>query len=261
MSQKKSFPASLTAAILSAITLTGCADFQKNADAVIQVAQANMAPTQNESVSATKQALDKGIATGIDVLKKDGGFMNSIHHIVIPAELQKATNLARNVGLGSYVDNFEKSLNGAAETAVASALPIFKDAVSKMTITDVVNILTGPDNAATTYFKSASQKRLLDTFKPIVARATEENGVGKLYNQFVSSVKPAAMVAGVSIPTVSLDEYVSNKAVDALFIEIGNQEKMIRENPVERTTAVLKKVFGFYQDKQKASATSTPAPT
>lgn len=251
MSQKPRLSVTLTAALCS-LSLTACADFEKNADAVIQVAQANMAPTQNESISATKDALDKGIAVGIDVLKKDGGFQNSIHHIVIPTELQKATNLARNAGLGSYVDNFEKSLNAAAENAVASALPVFKDAVSKMTITDVVNILTGPDNAATTYFKTTSQKRLVDTFKPIVARATEKNNVGKLYNQFVSSVKPAAMVAGVSIPTVSLDEYVSNKAVDALFLEIGNQEKLIRENPVERTTAVLKKVFGYYQGKQKA---------
>lgn len=249
MSQKLALSVTLTASLL---TQFGCADFEKNAEAVIQVAQSNMAPTQNESVSATKDALDKGIGMGIDLLKKDGGFANSIHHIVIPTELQKATNLARNAGLGSYVDGFEKSLNNAAETAVASALPVFKDAVSKMTITDVVNILTGPDNAATAYFKTTSQKRLMDTFKPIVARATEKNNVGKLYNQFVTSVKPAAMVAGIKVPSVNLDEYVSNRAVDALFIEIGNQEKLIRENPVERSTAVMKKVFGFYQDKQRA---------
>jgi hypothetical protein len=246
MSQKLLFSISLTAALLQ---LGACAEFEQNADAIIQVAQANMAPTQGESVSATKDALQKGIAVGIDGLKKEGGFINSIHRIVIPAELQKATNLARNAGLGSYVDGFEKSLNSAAEQAVASALPIFKEAVSKMTITDVVKILTGPDTAATAYFKTTSEKRLLDTFKPIVAKATDRNNVGRLYTQLVTSVKPLAMAAGVNVPAVNLDEYVSNKAVDALFIEIGNQEKKIRENPVERTTAIMKKVFGYYQNK------------
>ncbi|MES2745147.1 MAG: DUF4197 domain-containing protein [Bdellovibrionota bacterium] len=251
MSQKLLLSVSLT---VSLAALGGCADFEQNAEAVIQVAQANMAPTQGESVSATKDALDKGIGVGIDLLKKDGGFLNSIHRIVIPTELQKATNLARNAGLGTYVDGFEKSLNAAAEQAVASAMPIFKDAVSKMTISDVVTILTGSDNAATSYFKTTSQKKLVDTFKPIVAKATDRNNVGRLYTQLVTSVRPVAMAAGVSVPAVNLDEYVSNKAVDALFIEIGNQEKKIRENPVERTTAIMKKVFSYYQGKQKTGA-------
>ncbi|RZA25483.1 MAG: DUF4197 domain-containing protein [Proteobacteria bacterium] len=251
MSQKLLLSVSLT---VSLAALAGCAEFEQNAEAVIQVAQASMAPTQGESVSATKDALDKGIGVGIDLLKKDGGFLNSIHRIVIPTELQKATNLARSAGLGSYVDGFEKSLNAAAEQAVSSAMPIFKEAVSKMTISDVVTILTGPDNAATSYFKTTSQKKLVDTFRPIVSKATDRNNVGRLYTQLVTSVRPVAMAAGVSVPAVNLDEYVSNKAVDALFIEIGNQEKKIRENPVERTTAIMKKVFSYYQGKQKTGA-------
>lgn len=248
---------------VSACLMFSCADFEQNVNEAVKVAQAqtqgqgagaiSLTPSSGESVSATKQALEKGVNVGINLLEKDGGFLNSIHHIIIPPELQKATNLARNVGLGSYVDGFEKSLNHSAEQAISSAVPIFKDAISQLTFNDIVKILTGPENAATTFFKSTSEKKLVDTFKPIVAKATEKNNVGHLYTQLVSSVRPAALAAGVQVPAVNLDEYVSNKAVDALFIEIASQEKKIRENPVERTTSLLKKVFSYYGNKGKAS--------
>lgn len=246
---------------VSACLVFSCADFEQNLGEVVKVAEAqsqgqnsgSLAPTSNESVAATKQALEKGVNIGINLLEKDGGFLNSIHHIVIPSELQKASNLARSVGLGSYVDGFEQSLNHSAEQAMASAVPIFKDAISQLTINDVVKILTGPDNAATSFFKASSEKKLLDTFKPIVAKATATNNVGKYYSQMVSSVRPAALAAGVSIPAVNLDEYVSHKAVDALFIEIASQEKKIRENPLERSSSLLKKVFSYYGSKSQTS--------
>lgn len=251
---------------MSACLLVSCADFEQNVGEAIKVAQnaqgagsGSIAPSSSESVSATKQALEKGVNVGINLLQKDGGFLNSIHHIVIPTELQKATNLARSAGLGSYVDGFEKSLNGAAETAMTSAVPIFKDAITQLTFNDVVKILTGPDNAATSFFKTTSEKKLVDTFKPIVAKATQKNNVGKLYTQMLTAVRPAALVAGVPIPAVNLDEYVSGKAVDALFIEIASQEKKIRENPVERTTAILQKVFSFYGTRAAAAPASRSA--
>jgi len=231
---------------MSACLIVSCADFEQNVGEVIKVAQENLAPSPGESVTATKQALEKGISTGINLLEKDGGFSKSIHRILIPTELQKASNLARTIGLGTYVDGFEKSLNRAAEQAMTSAVPIFKEAVAQLTINDVVKILTGPNNAATTYFKTTSEKRLIDTFKPIVARSTEKNNVGRLYTQMVTAVRPAALAAGVAVPAVNLDEYVSAKATEALFQEIAVQEKKIRENPLERSTALLKKVFGFY---------------
>ncbi len=238
---------------MSACLIISCADFEQNMGEVIKVAQDNLAPSPGESVSATKQALDKGVGTGISLLQKEGGFSQSIHHILIPTELQKATNLARTIGLGSYVEGFEKSLNRAAEQAIGSAVPIFKEAVNQLTITDVVKILTGPDNAATTFFRSTSERKLLDTFKPIVSRATEKNNVGRLYSQIVTAVRPAALAAGLDVPAVNLDEYVSGKAVNALFIEIANQEKQIRANPIERSTALLKKVFGYYASQRQAS--------
>ncbi|MBC7659934.1 MAG: DUF4197 domain-containing protein [Chitinophagaceae bacterium] len=242
--------------------LVSCAELDTNVKDVIGAAQSSfpivpgpgtnsgtLAPTSVESVLATKEALEKGVGYGINLLSKSGGFTDSIHHIVIPSELQKASNLARNVGLGSYVDGFETSLNKAAEQAVSSSVPIFKDAIRNMTFTDVVTILRGPEDAATRYFKSASEKKLVETFRPIVAKATAQNNVGSIYMQLSTAVRPAALAAGVPVPAVNLDEYVSTKAVDALFVEIANQEKKIRENPLEQSTALLKKVFSYYGKK------------
>jgi len=229
---------------------SGCVGYEGTINEAIQIGQASMAPTPGESVSATRQALEKGVTVGINMLQKDGGFSQSVHRILIPAELQKASQLARTAGLNAQVDSFEKSLNRAAEQAMASAMPIFKNAITKLTFQDVVSILTGPDQAATNYFRTTSEKQLLDTFKPIVAKATQQNNVGKYYTQFATTVRPAAALAGIPIATVNLDEYVSQKASQALFVEIGRQEKLIRDNPVERTTALLQKVFGFYANKK-----------
>lgn len=235
---------------LSLTLLTvSCVGYEHGINDAIQVGQASLAPSSSESISATKQALEKGVQVGIGILQKDGGFSQSTHRILIPAELQKTAQLARSIGLQSEVDKFEKSLNRAAEQAMASAVPLFKNAVSQMSFQDIVQILTGPDQAATSYFRSTSEKQLLDTFKPIVAKATQQNNVGRLYNQIATSIKPAAALAGIPMATVNLDEYVSKKASDALFVEIGRQEKLIRSNPVERTTALMQKVFGFYSSK------------
>ncbi len=233
-----------------ACVMSSCVGYEDTITEAIQIGQASMAPTPGESVSATRQALEKGVTVGINLLQKDGGFSQSMHRILIPTELQKAAQLARSAGLGAQVDGFEKSLNRAAEQAMSSAMPIFKRAITQLTFQDIVTILTGPDQAATNYFRSTSERQLMDTFKPIVAKATQQNNVGKYYTQLITTVRPAAALAGVPLPAVNLDEYVSQKATNALFVEIGRQEKMIRDNPVERSTALLQKVFGYYANKK-----------
>ncbi|WP_176736666.1 DUF4197 domain-containing protein [Oligoflexus tunisiensis] len=234
---------------------SGCVGYEETINEAIQVGQNQMgqvsaAPSQSESVSATRQALEKGVTVGINMLQKEGGFSQSMHRILIPAEMQKMAQFARSAGLGAQVDNFEKSLNRAAEQAMSSAMPIFKRAITQLTFQDVVTILTGPDQAATNYFRRTSEQQLLDTFKPIVAKATQQNNVGRYYNQIMTTIKPAATLAGIPIATVNLDEYVSQKASQALFTEIGKQEKLIRDNPVERSTALLQKVFGYYANRK-----------
>ena len=233
--------------ILSAtLLLSGCAGFEKSVHDVLEVAKTQGIPTTGESIMATREALQKGILTGVADLNKDGGFNQSAHRILVPQDLAKAAQMARTLGLSSQVDAFEKSLNRAAEQAVGAAVPIFKDSITQLTFTDIVTILQGSDQAATQYFRSKSENKLIETFKPIVAQATAKNDVAKIYRQLMTAVKPAAMIAGIAVPSVDLDEYVSQQAVEALFQEIGHQEQLVRKNPVERSTALLQKVFGYY---------------
>jgi len=242
----------LTLSIFASLTLA-CADFSKNVDQVLKVTGGQIPPTKMESVLATKQALERGVLTGTSMLQQEDGFLKSAYQITIPAELQSTTSLARQLGLGHYIDDFEVSLNRAAEQAIYSAMPIFKDAIGQLTFQDIASILTGPDNAATNYFRSTSEDKLEGAFMPIIAEATKKNDVSKIYGQIVRSVRPAAMAAGIQVPNVNLDKYVTSSAIEAVFSEIAVQEKKIRENPADRSSDLLKKVFTYYGDSQPKS--------
>lgn len=232
--------------IIGSLILSACTGGGPRLDEVLTMSKGPLAPTSQESVSATQEALQKGLLTGVSLLHKEGGFYASAHRILIPKELQKASDLARSLGLTSQVDTFQKSLNVAAEKAVGTAVPIFQRSVRQLTFQNVVAILQGSDEAATDYFRKTSEAELRAAFKPIVAQATAQNDVGKLYKQLSSAIRPAAMLAGVATPTVDLDEYVTDQAVRALFQEIGHQEALIRKDPLQRTTDLLQKVFGYY---------------
>lgn len=233
-------------ALASCLLVTACTGLSPQLEEALKSAQGPIAPTTPDSIAATQEALEKGILAGIAKLHARGGFASSPYRILIPKDLQKATDLAREIGLGSKVDAFERSLNTAAEQAVAAAAPVFEKSLKNLTFTDIVTILTGPDQAATDYFRRSSTNDLVQSFRPIVAKATAQNDVGKLYKQLATTLKPAAALAGLAIPTVDLDEYVTEKAVTALFDEIGRQEQLIRKDPVERTTALMQTVFGYY---------------
>jgi hypothetical protein len=239
--------------LLLACATAGCVGSEQVVQEAIAIGQASLAPTPGETGSAVKQALDKGVQVGIDSLKREGGFSQSVHKILLPKELLKTAEMARNLGFGAQVDGFERSMNRAAEQAMSSAVPIFKQAVAQLTFQDVLSIMQGGDQAATAYFRKTSEQQLLTAFRPIVAKATQQNNVGKLYTELTSTIKPAAALAGIPIATVNLDEYVSRQAAEALFTEIGKQEKKIRENPIERTSALLQKVFGYYGSKRSGT--------
>ncbi len=211
---------------------------------------ASVVPSQSEALLATKEALGKGVEAGIQTLAKNGGFADSVHRVLIPADLRKITDLARKSGLNPLVDRFESSLNLAAEEAVKSAAPVFKNALSQMTVTDVVDILRGPPNAATQYFQKTSETKLNEVFLPIVKKATDKTEVTQVYKQLIGSIKPMLALSGLTLPPLDLDQYVTEQSSKALFAEIAVQEKKIRENPLERSNALLKKVFGYYESPQ-----------
>lgn len=207
------------------------------------------APTQDESIRAAKEALRQGVEKGVGQLTQSGGFAASSHRMLVPPALQQYADLARRSGLGSLVDSFEASLNRAADEAVAQATPIFAKAITELQVKDVVDILQGPDDAATQYFKRTTSTELLNVFLPSVKRATESAGVTRVYKQFMTALRPAALLAGLEAPAVDLDRYVADRSLDALFQEVAREEKKVRAEPLAQGSALLKKVFGFYAAK------------
>jgi len=195
-----------------------------------------------EVVSGLKQALKKGTSFAVDNLSSEGGFLNQPDvKIPIPASLKPIASSLEMIGQNSLVENFQTTLNKAAEQAVPEAAAIFADTIQNMSIEEAANILKGPENAATEYFKKRSSEQLLEKFLPIVKQATNNAGVTASYKQLIAHT--GSFGNFISSQSPDIDNFVAQKAVDALFLRIAEQEKLIRENPAARTTDLLKKVF------------------
>lgn len=201
----------------------------------------NSGLTQTEIANGLKEALTIGAQTSSNKLSVvDGFFGNALHKIYMPEEAQKVEKALRAVGLGATVDKAVLAMNRAAEDAAKTAGSIFVDAIRQMTISDAVRILRGGDTAATAYFRQTTTQTLMNTFKPIVNNALAKTNATNYWNEVFSlynkiSTKPV---------TTDLSAYVTNRAIDALFYEIKNQEISIRQDPAARVTDLLKKVFG-----------------
>ncbi|VAX11020.1 hypothetical protein MNBD_GAMMA26-1840 [hydrothermal vent metagenome] len=198
--------------------------------------------SSDEMAGGLREALSKGVNIAIDSLGKEDGFLADPQvRIPLPDHLKKVSSGLRALGQNKYADEFELTMNRAAEAAVPEAKKLFMDAISNMTIEDAKGILDGPKDAATSYFRKIGEARLHSSMMPIVENATAEAGVTSAYNDLLGNTS----FLGGLMDTKSLDlnEYVTNKALDGLFFMIAQEEKKIRENPVERTTDLLKKVF------------------
>jgi hypothetical protein len=194
-------------------------------------------------VAGLKEALSKGTKQAIASLGKDGGFLNNLEvKIPLPDDLKKVEKLMRSLGQGKYADQFAATLNHAAEKAVPEAATILSESISQMSLADAKSILNGPDDAATQYFRKTSEARLKERFLPIVQAATDQAGVTAAYKKLMQKAGPAARFMGGGAS--DLDGYVDDKALDGLFTMIAAEEKRIRQDPVARSTDLLKKVFG-----------------
>ncbi len=210
----------------------------------------------NSDIAAgLKEALAKSTTNAINKLGRDGGFWNNSGvRIPLPGKLEQAGQLARQLGQGAKVDAFEMSMNRAAEKAVPQVAEIFGDAIRKMTLNDARGILAGGDHAATDFFRRVAGDALTARIHPIVARATDSVGVTQKYKSFTSGNGGGQLGSvlgalgggnsGRGGNSLDLDDYVTDKTLDGLFVTIAEQEKSIRDNPAARTTDLLKKVFG-----------------
>ncbi len=195
-----------------------------------------------EVAEGLKEALVKGISTGSDLVSKmDGYFKNPEIKIPFPPEVKKVETKLRQIGMGSEVDKFILTLNRGAEDAAKEAKPIFITAIKSMTIQDAWAILKGENNAATNYLKRTTSALLRDKFKPVIKSSLEKVNATKYYTDLVNTYNRIPLVQKVN---PNLDDYATDRAIEGLFIMIAKEEKNIRQDPLARTTELLKKVFG-----------------
>ena len=198
--------------------------------------------TKQDATAALKAALEKGsVAAAANLGKVDGFLGNPKVKIPMPESAQRAEQMLRRVGMGKYADELIVTMNRAAEQAVPEAKTIFVDSVKKMSVQDAKGILTGGDTAGTEYFRRTTRDQLHKRFLPIVEKATARVQLAQKYDQYAEK---AAGVGLLKKEDADLDEYVTQKALDGLYLMVAEEEKKIRKDPVGTGSAIIKKVFG-----------------
>jgi len=199
--------------------------------------------TENEAGQGIKEALAKGVTTAVlNLNKTDGFFGSSLYKVLLPPDAQKIETTLRKAGMGAQVDKAILAINRGAEDAVGFAKDIFISAIKEMTLTDALNILKGNKDAATQYFKQKTSEKLIAAFTPSVKSSLDKVEATKYYGDIVTTYNNFPTTFKKVNP--DLPSYVVGKSVDALFDQVAKEEANIRDNPMARTSEILKKVFG-----------------
>lgn len=235
---KKIVYASFVALAVSASACT-VAEVQRTVDGVL--AGTGSTVTRDEVAAGLKQALEVGIKNGSSqASQEDGYYRNPLIRIPFPEDVQRVENTLRQIGLGDQVDKFILTLNRGAEDAAKSAVPIFVSAIKQMTIADAWAILKGEKDAATQYLKRTTSEQLYNAFNPVMVKSLEKTNATKYYADIVTQYNKIPLVQNVN---PDLDDYATQKAIDGLFVLVAQEEAKIRENPLARTTELLRRVF------------------
>ena len=198
--------------------------------------------TNKDAVAGLKQALTDGSAAAIGKLGAENGFFgNAKVKIPLPESLQKVEGLMRAMGMKRQADELELAMNRAAESAVTEAKPLLVDAVKSMSVQDAKKILTGGDTAATDYFRSKTAEPLAKKFLPIVKKTTARVGLAEKYNAIAGK---GSQLGLLDANQASIEQYVTKKALDGLYLMIADEEKALRQDPVGAASSVVQKVFG-----------------
>jgi Protein of unknown function (DUF4197) len=199
--------------------------------------------TQDEAAQGIKQALSQGLVKAtLQLNKQDGFFGDAFYKILLPPDAKKIENALRTLGLGKPVDKAILQINRGAEDAAGFAQPIFIDAIRQMTLTDAINIVKGGDTSATHYFRTKTLEKLTSAFLPVIKSSLNKVDATRYYGDIVNTYNNFPTTFKKINP--DLPGFVTERATNALFDLVAKEEKNIRENPVARTTDILKKVFG-----------------
>jgi hypothetical protein len=205
-------------------------------------------PTSEEAAGGLRDALKQGFANGADALSVPGAFNNnSLIRILLPEDAQKVADKLRSVGMGAQVDNVINKLNQGAENAVQTAKPIFMSAVSNMSFSDAMGVLTGGNGSATRYLKQTTTAPLTEAFRPKIQEALDQVGVTKNWTELVTYYNKIPFVTKMN---PDLNAHVTEKALVALFSRVEQEENLIRENPSKRATDLMKKAFAYADSKK-----------
>ena len=201
--------------------------------------------SNQEVISGLKEALSVGIKNSVNITSVTDGFLkNQSIRLPFPSDAQKVKDKAIEFGLSNKVDEFETTLNRAAEEAAKEALPIFTEAIKNMTVQDGFAILNGGDGAATRFLKEQTSSKLTEAFLPKVKQVTSRVKLTEKWNPIITKYNQATMLTGGDKINPDLDAYVTEKAIKGLFYMVEKEENKIRKDPIARVTDLLQKVFG-----------------
>mgnify|MGYP005992316969 FL=1 len=202
--------------------------------------------TNTEVISGLKEALTVAINNSSSLASKLDGFNgNNLIRLPFPEDAIAVKQFLDDKGLlQNQIATFETTLNRAAEDASATAAPIFLNAIKNMSIADGFAILKGGEGAATNFLKEKTTAELVTAFSPIAKNSIEKVELTKYWSPLVSKYNLSTMLTGKPKVNEDLDQYVTTKAIDGLFVLMASEENKIRTDPVARVTDVLKKVFG-----------------
>jgi len=223
--------------------MMSCAEMTSVLEGVNKVTENGANPlTNSEVISGLKEALTVGTNNSTSLTSKlDGFYKNPDIFIPFPKEVTKVKEKIEAIGMKSQVDNFVMTLNRAAESASKEAAPIFINAITSMSISDGFAILRGENNAATNYLRKTTSNQLRAKFSPVVKNSIDKVHVTKYWNPIINTYNK---IPFIDKQNANLDEYVTTKAMDGLFLMIEKEEKDIRANPIARVSDLLKRVFG-----------------
>jgi hypothetical protein len=222
-----------------ALTLGGCAELSQ----VLQ--SGTQGPGQSSEgvwVRGVKESLELGSTRAADLLSQAGAYRNHpVYRIKLPQPVQPLAARMRQFGLGSQIDRIELLMNQAAEQSAAEAKSIFISAVRSMSVTDAIGIVRGPDTAATNYFRGRTEASLRERYLPIIQKNLQQIGFYQQYQQMLSGYKKLPIA---DKPDLDLEQHALTQSLDALFKQVGEEEKLIRKDPLGRGSSAIAAVFG-----------------
>lgn len=247
----------ISAALILAVCSVDAQVAKKSTKKVVKSTATTKSKTSGSAVSSLLSLTNTDYSNGLkDALKiaatksaasasmLDGFNKNMDIRIPFPKEAIAVKEYAVKLGLQGQVDTFEEQLNRAAEEASKKAAPVFLAAIVKMTIADAAKIATGERNAATTYLRNTSGVELANQLKPIVVDALAQVAITRYWKPLVDKYNKVCSFLGKEQVQADLEQYVTDKAVDGLFVLVEKEEAKIRQEPAKAGSDLVKKIFG-----------------